>query len=192
MGRLIVEQIVTADGYAADTDGGMRFLLQPDLLDADINAEQLDLLAGVDAIVFGAATYRMFADYWPTASVDDEPVAVPINELPKHVVSNTLDRAPWADGEITIERGDGVESVRALKQRYAGNLIVWGSLTLTDSLFVSGVVDVLRLRVMPRLLGSGRPVAPAGIALTELALTSSHAHSGGHVTLQYDLRPTAG
>jgi len=192
MGRLIVEQIVTADGYAADTDGGMRFIRQPDTLDADINAEQLDLLSGVDAIVFGATTYRMFADYWPTASVDDEPVTEPINRLPKHVVSNTLDRAPWGDGEITIERGDGVDSVRSLKERYAGDLIVWGSLTLTDSLFAAGVVDVLRLRVVPRLLGSGRGVAPAGIALTELTLTASRAHAGGHVTLQYEVASPAG
>lgn len=191
MGRLIVEQLVSADGYAADDDGGMRFLRQPDLLDADINAEQLGLLDGVDAIVFGATTYRMFAEYWPAASVDDEPVAVPINQLPKHVVSNTLDRAPWADGEITVERGDGVESVRALTQRYAGDLIVWGSLTLTDSLFAAGAVDVLRLRVLPRLLGSGRGVAPAGIPLTGLALTSTRTHPGGQVTLQYDVRSEA-
>jgi riboflavin biosynthesis pyrimidine reductase len=129
----------------------------------------------------------MFADYWPTASVTDDPVAEPISRLPKHVVSNTLDRAPWGDGEITVERGDGVASVRALLERYPGDVIVWGSLTLADSLLAAGVVDVLRLRMVPRLIGSGRGISPASLAMTDLTLTATHAHAGGQVTLQYQL-----
>lgn len=70
--------------------------------------------------------------------------------------SNTLNRAPWGDGEITVERGDGV-------------------------------VDILRLRVVPRLIGSGRGISPAGLEMTELQLTATHAHAGGQVTLQYNL-----
>jgi riboflavin biosynthesis pyrimidine reductase len=163
MGRLIVEQIVTADGYAADSDGGMKFIATTVTDDYEIDTEQLEMLRTVDAIVLGATTYRMFADYWPTASVEEDPVAEPINRLPKHVVSNTLDRAPWGDGEIAIERGDGV------------------------ALLAAGVVDVLRLRVVPRLIGSGRGISPASLPMTDLTLTATHAHAGGQVTLQYQL-----
>jgi dihydrofolate reductase len=191
MGRLIVEQIVTADGFAADSDGGMKFIPTTVTDDYEIDTEQLDMLRTVDAIVLGATTYRMFADYWPTASVADDPVAEPINRLPKHVVSNTLDRAPWGDGEITVERGDGVASVRALLDRYAGDVIVWGSLTLADALLAAGAVDVLRLRVVPRLIGSGRGISPAGLAMTDLTLTATHSHASGQVTLQYDVAPTS-
>lgn len=184
MGRLIVEQIVSADGFAADSDGGMKFVSGTDLLDPGVT-EQLQMLRGVDAIVLGATTYRMFAQYWPTASADSDPVAEPINRLPKHVISNTLDRAPWGDSEIEVHPGDGVESVRSLLARYSGDVIVWGSLVLTDALFEAGVVDVLRLRIVQRLIGSGRGVFPADLPMAELELTATSAHAGGAVTLQY-------
>ena len=188
MGRLIVEQIITVDGYAQDADGGIDFFQATDEIDA-LDQEQLAMLESVEAIVLGADTYRIFAEYWPTASPDDEPVAEPINRLAKHVVSNTLESAPWGDGEIEIERGDGVESVRALKQRYSGDLIVWGSLTLVDSLLAAGLVDVLRLRIVPKLLGAGRGISPATLGLTDLELTASQVHPRGQVTLQYAVSP---
>src|SRR5688572_29265036 len=118
MGRLIVEQWTSVDGFAADGEGGVGFYVPDDPEGGhEIERAQLAMLENVDAIVLGANTYRIFVDYWPTASPDDEAVAEPINRLPKHVVSNTLESAPWGEGEAALERGDGAESVRALKQR---------------------------------------------------------------------------
>ena len=106
MGRLIVEQIVSVDGYAADADGGIGFMEAIDEVDSN-DADQLAFLEHVDAILLGATTYRLFADYWPVADPEVERVAEPINRLPKFVASNTLDSAPWGDGEIEVLRGDG-------------------------------------------------------------------------------------
>jgi dihydrofolate reductase len=188
MGKLIVEQVVTADGYTQDTGGGIDFFIADAIVSGD-DQEQLVMMQGVDAIVLGAATYGMFSQYWPNVTPDEEAIAEPINRLPKHVVSNTLDRAPWGDQEAELERGDGADSIRALKDRYAGDLIVWGSLTLADALFEAGLVDVLRLRIVPRLLGEGRGIAPASLGLTNLELTGSQVHPGGQVTLQYAVQP---
>ena len=135
--------------------------------------------------MFGRVTYGMFADYWPQADPQRYPVATPISVLPKHVVSNTLDVAPWADGESAVERGDGVDSLRRLRDRYAGDLIVWGSLTLTDALFRAGDVDVLRLRIVPTLIGAGRGATPDDLRPTGLTLTGSRVFAGGQVTLEY-------
>lgn len=183
MGRIIVEQIISADGFAQDTDGGMKFMTvaEPDEVDDD----QLRMLEQVDAIVFGRVTYGMFADYWPQADPQRYPVAAPIATLAKHVVSNTLERATWAEGEIAVERGDGVESVRRLRKQYAGDLIIWGSLTLADALFRAREVDVLRLRIVPTLIGAGRGATPADLPPTALTLTGSRVFGGGQVTLEY-------
>ena len=97
--------------------------------------------------------------YWPKADPAVEHVAEPIDRLPKFVVSNTLETAPWGDGEIEILRGDGAEATRALKERF-DHIIVWGSLTLADALFEAGLVDELRLRVVPVLIGAGRSFTP--------------------------------
>ena len=186
MSRVIIEQIISADGFAVDTDGGMKFLNGVDPGNWDVR--QLQLVERLDAIVFGRVTYGIFADYWLDADPEQQPVAKPINALPKHVVSNTLKRAPWGDGEISVESGDGVESVRRLRDQYSGDLMIWGSLTLADSLFSAGEVDVLRLRIVPTLIGSGRGVTPDDLPLTALELTSSHSSPGGQVTLEYAVR----
>lgn len=187
MGKVIVEQIVTADGFGAEPDGGIRFMeVFPDSV--GMEQEQLEMLTRVDAIVFGATTYRMFADYWPTRDPAEEAVASPINRLPKHVVSNTLDSAPWGDLDpVTIERGDGAEVVARLRDHYDGDLIIWGSFTLTDALFRAGLVDVLRLRKEPLLIGAGRTVTPSDLPMTKLRLEASRAFALGHVNLTYSV-----
>jgi dihydrofolate reductase len=196
MGKIIVEQIVSADGHAEDADGGIGFFANADWIN-DADTEQLRLLSSVDAIVFGARTYRMFADYWPAAdpAADPvaEPVARPIMALPKFVVSSTLETAPWGPAdEAEILRGDGVAALRGLRQRFAGNLIIWGSLSLSDALLRAGQVDVLRLRVLPLLTGGGRCFAPRGLGLRRLTLASARSFAQGLVVLEYHAaRPPA-
>lgn len=183
----MVEQIVSADGVARDPDGGMSFVTE-DAGRAEQDTEQLRMLEGVDAVVLGRVTYEMFAGYWPGTTVDQEAVAGPINSLPKHVVTATLERAPWGGhAPAQVERGDGVEVVRRLRRSYARDLVVWGSLTLVDALLTAGEVDVLRLRVVPTLSGAGRGVAPVALGVRPMVLTGCHQHPGGQVTLQYDL-----
>ena len=186
MGRLTVEQIVSADGYAADESGDIGFFEAVDEVDSN-DADQLAFLEGVDAILLGANTYRMFAGYWPNADPDAERVAEPINRLPKFVVSNVLTDAPWGDDAIEIVRGDPAESVAALKER-TSSIVVWGSLMLTDALFRAGLVDVLRLRTVPVLIGAGRPFTPADLGERRLALDHVVSYPTGHVATTYLVR----
>lgn len=187
MGNVIVEQIVSADGYAEDADGSIDFFVNANWIN-EVDGEQLRLLSSVEAIVFGAKTYGMFAGYWPSADPAAEPVAVPIRELPKFVVSSRLESAPWGPKDsVEILRGDGVAAVRGLRQRFAGNMIIWGSLTLSDALLRAGEVDVLRLRILPVLLGGGRSFAPPDLGLRQMSLATARSFAGGLVVLEYNL-----
>ncbi|WP_406247658.1 dihydrofolate reductase family protein [Microbacterium sp. M] len=183
MGILTVEQIVSVDGYAAEPDGGIGFMDAADVGNAN-DDDQLEFLRDVDAILLGADTYRMFAGYWPTADPGIEVVAEPINRLPKFVLSNTLTEAPWGDGSIEILSGDAADAVAALKGRY-DRIIVWGSLTLTDTLFEAGLVDELRLRVVPVLIGDGRSFSPPTLGQRRLELVRVVSHPSGHVGVTY-------
>jgi dihydrofolate reductase len=128
----------------------------------------------------------MFADYWPKADAKAERVAGPINDLPKFVVSSTLQAAPWGDDHtVEILRGDGVQAVRAVRARIDGDLILWGSLTLCDALLRAGEVDVLRLRVVPVLIGRGRSFTPDDLGERRLSLVYAKAFAGGHAVLEY-------
>lgn len=190
MGRLIVEQIVSADGYASGPDGGIDFFSAAGDF-RDCEPEQLRMLAGVRAILFGRTTYRMFADYWPQADPAQFRVAEPINTLPKFVVSNTLPSAPWGEaGKAEVLRGDGVAATRALRDRIDGDIVVWGSLTLADALLRADEVDVLRLRTVPVLIGRGRSFVPDDLPQREVRLDGTTAFPSGHIVTQYRMART--
>jgi dihydrofolate reductase len=185
MGVIVVEQIVSVDAFAATADGGIDFFGSAGDF-SETEPEQLERLGRVDAILLGATTYRMFASYSPAADPAVERISEPINALPKHVISSTLENAPWGSfAPATVERGTVADVVTSLRARYAGDVIVWGSLTLSDALFRAGLVDELRLRIVPVLLGSGRSLTPAHLAMTPLKLAHSRAYPRGHLALTY-------
>lgn len=193
MGRIIVEQIVSVDGLAAEPDGGIGFFQNAVWIN-EVDREQLRLLETVRAIVLGRRTYEMFAAYWPDRDPADEAVAAPINSTPKYVVSNTLETAPWGERGATarVMRGDGVDSLRQLRASVDGDIIVWGSLTLADALLRAGEVDTLRLRIIPVLIGAGRSFAPADLGQRPVVLQRYASYASGLVVLQYALERREG
>lgn len=185
MGIITVDQIVSADGWAADEDGGIDFFGAFDEPEDPTDHDQLAWLESVDAMLLGRRTYEMFRSYWPTPASTGDAVAGWINAAPKHVVSSTLESAPWGDHAAAEVHGDGVPAaVSALRGRY-DSVVVWGSLDLTDALFAAGEVDVLRLRTVPVVIGSGRSFVPPGLGRQRLALMASTAQSTGHVATSY-------
>jgi len=188
VGKLVVQQFVSLDGFAANADGDFTVFDGVTAATHHFDSSNLAWLRSVDAIVFGARTYRQFADYWPTMTDTEQIVASRINALPKIVFSHSLADAPW--GEHTpaeVDRGDAVDGVLRLKRRFAGDLIVWGSLSLTAALFDADVVDVVRLVVAPSILGSGRPVFPPSFAGSRLRLLSAAAFDGTLVESEYEV-----
>ncbi|GAB2449467.1 dihydrofolate reductase family protein [Conyzicola lurida] len=184
---MIVHQFVSADGFAGDESG--EFALFDDTspnATFQLDQETLERLKGVDTILLGANTYRMFAAFWPTTDSDPEVLAPRINELPKIVVSSTLEEAPWGEFEPALVLADGAaDAVRRLKADLAGDIIVWGSLTLTDTLFREGLVDVVRLVIVPRVLGRGRGVFPDGYTDAGLTLVRTGSYDAGLVDIEY-------
>jgi dihydrofolate reductase len=71
----------------------------------------------------------------------------------------------------------------------AGDLVLWGSLSLTYSLWQAGVVDLVRLVMLPVVLGSGRGVFPAGSRTSQLRLIGSEA-LGGLLAVDYAVEST--
>lgn len=185
MGEITVEQIVSADGFAMDRQGGIGFFDAIDFGEQSRrDTEQMRWIDGVDAILFGRRTYEMFADYWPAIDPRDDAVAGPIGALPKFVVSRSLTRAPWGDdGDIEVLQHGPEAAARTVKERHR-SIAIWGSLQLSDALFTAGLVDRLRLRQVPILLGQGRSIAPT-VAHTALRLEHSVASAEGIVTSQY-------
>ncbi|MEA5453904.1 dihydrofolate reductase family protein [Sinomonas sp. JGH33] len=186
MGRLVVQEIVTADGFAADYDGNFTFTQK---LEGPVEAwdrHQFEWLDGVSAMALGARTYEIFQGFWPTPASAGEIIADKLNALDRYVFSTTLREAPWGShGECRIESGDAAEAIQRIKREASGAVVVWGSLTLAASLFAAGEVDELRLLVTPVVIGAGRGFLPE--RPQRLALTGTTTFDGGMVELVYDV-----
>jgi dihydrofolate reductase len=189
MGQLVVQEFVTADGFAANTNNEFNAYEMLEGGTAQFDRSQLAWLETVDAMVLGAATYRMFVEFWPTPASDGEVIAPALNGLRRFVFSRSLRNAPWGDlPAATIESGDAVEAIRRIKSEVEGTIVLWGSLTLSEAFFAAGEVDSVRLVVMPIAIGAGRGVFPARQDPTLLSLRSAKTYDAGLVELDYAVR----
>lgn len=189
MGQLVVQEFVTADGFAANTNNEFNAYAMLQGGTAEFDRSQLAWLDTVDAMVLGAATYRMFVEFWPTPASAGEVIAPALNGLRRFVFSRSLRNAPWGDlPAATIESGDAVEAIRRIKHEVEGAIVLWGSLTLSEAFFAAGEVDSVRLVVMPIAIGAGRGVFPARQDPTLLSLRSAKTYDAGLVELDYEVR----
>src|SRR5688572_1517860 len=96
MKKVILQEFVSLDGFAADSKGGVDFIPAASKGDQSFGRRQLEFMDTVDTILLGRVTYEMFAGYWPNVrSGDDKEFADRINAMRKIVFSSTLQRAPW-------------------------------------------------------------------------------------------------
>ena len=74
-----------------------------------------------------------------------------LNSLPKYVVSSTLEDADWNNS--TVLKGDVVAEVSKLKQEVSGEIVIPASFQLVRTLMEHDLVDELRLKIFPVVLG---------------------------------------
>ena len=187
MRNLILQEFVSVDGMAAGKDGSTDFIPASNRGDQSFGRRQETFLDGIDVILLGRKTYEMFAGYWPNVKAGDEKAfADKINATPKVVFSKTLDRAPWGSWEdATVVKTDASREVERLKQQPGKDLVIWGSLTLAQSLMHEGLIDEYQLIVCPVVLVEGRRLFDDNVAPGEMHLLSTRSFDRGSVLLSY-------
>jgi dihydrofolate reductase len=134
--------------------------------------------------LLGRRTYDTFAAHWPNASAEEQPMARPLNALPKHVASRTL-KAPLAWQNSTLFEGDIPAAVAGLKREAGGDLVLIGSTELLHTLMVHDLVDEIRLMIDPIMLGGGKRFFRDDGRLTALRLVASEVTSTGAILATY-------
>ena len=186
MRKLILEEWTSLDGYAADKNGKLDFFPSTEQ-NKYSDRDQLKFLDTIDTILLGRVTYELFADFWPTATTDAEIIADRLNEIPKIVFSKTLEKAPWGKWpEAQVNRGDAAAEIRKLKQQQGRNMVLWGSISLAQSLIKENLIDEYHIQVCPVLTGGGRLLFPKLTAYANLKLVDTRRYDTGVMYLQYE------
>jgi dihydrofolate reductase len=189
MRRIILEEWVSLDGYAADKNGKLDFFPSTESNQYS-DQDQLRFLDTLGTILLGRKTYELFVDFWPTATVDKEIIADKLNSLPKLVFSNSLKEAPWGNWpQAQVIDGDAVEKIKALKQQPGKDMVIWGSLSLAQSMIQNGLIDEYHIQVCPVITGGGRSVFPDLQQYAHLKLVSAKQYDTGVMNLQYQVQP---
>src|SRR5215216_1906398 len=142
MRKLILEEWMSLDGYVTDKNGQLDFFtnLTPEQ-NKYSDSDQLKFLKTIDTILLGRKTYELFVDFWPSATTDKEVIADKLNETKKIVFSNTITNAPWGQwAEAEIISGDAVEAIRKLKLLPGKDMVIWGSISLAQSLMKENLI----------------------------------------------------
>lgn len=113
-------------------------------------------------------------------------VAEKLNETPKMVFSRMIDHAPWGkwDDAMIVNR-DAVEEVTRLKKKSGLDMVLWGSLSLAQSLLKAELIDEIQLRVCPIILGKGNPLFSDTMHNLELKLLETQSFKSGLLYLKY-------
>lgn len=183
MGRLLVTSICSLDGYVADTDGSFQWAEPSAEVHYAVNALERD----VRLQLCGRRTYDLMT-YWETASTEgDDPYAEFARiwqGIDKVVYSTTLESV--ADPRARIERSFDADEVRALVAESDGDVEIGGP-TLAAQAWRAGLVEEVRLFLIPMALGGGLPTLPRGVR-SSLDLKEQRPFADGTVLLRYAVR----
>ena len=200
MRTLIVTNIMSVDGFYEGPGRDMMVLN----MDEAFDAYNLERISSADIVLLGRTSFEGFSSYWPgivTAPADPDNRALSdvnreisriYNLLPKAVVSDKYsvpkDNA-WREQTTVIAGKDVNDWVGTARGQGSGNILVFGSRTMWNSLLDQALVDELHLMVSPNGVGSGTPIFDSAV---DLDLLEARSFDGSaNVLLRYAVRREA-
>jgi len=184
VGKLVVSENVTLDGVIQDPAGdeGFRVGGWVGLIkdSPQLNQLALDEALDAEAWLLGRRSYDWFAARWPSRSGE---LADRLNSLPKYVVSSTLKDLTWNNS--TLLNGDALTEVSKLKQELNGEIVVPASFQLLRLLMEHDLVDELRLKIFPVVLGAGERLFGETTDKKPMRLLGTQTVEGGVVYVIY-------
>ncbi|WFF00849.1 dihydrofolate reductase family protein [Micromonospora sp. WMMD964] len=204
-GKVIVNQTISVDGYSAglnqsedrpfgdDGGDGWGGRLHAWMFDAgEENRAEVDQIDAVAAVIMGRNMFgpvrgewdRQWNGWWG----DNPPFHVPVFVLTHHA----REPQPMEGGTTFHFVSDGIESALAQAQAVAGDgdISIHGGATTINQYLAAGLVDELRLHIVPFTLGAGVRLFDGVPPLDLEQLTSRSASTVQHVT--YRVLPPTG
>ncbi|TIX92058.1 dihydrofolate reductase family protein [Rhizobium sp. P44RR-XXIV] len=181
MRKLVVWNLMTLDGYF---EGANPWDIDFHMLAWGDELERLATELGNegDLLIFGRRTYEGMASYWPTDTETPE-IGAYMNSIAKIAASRTLDKADWNNTRVV---SNIAAEVKKLKNEPGKTIFVFGSAEVADVLLKAGLVDEIRLCLVPVILGGGNPHFKPATEQVPLKLLESKALKTGGLILRYE------
>lgn len=164
-------------GPQEDTSGGFKYGGWTASYGDEIFGEVMKEELKPADYLLGRKTFEIFASYWPHHA-DFWPG---INEGAKYVLSQTMEKSDWKN-TIFLK---GLADIEKLKNSEGGDIQVWGSCKLIQLLLAHDLVDELRLKIYPLILGEGKKLFENGVMPAAFTLTESQVTSKGVIIASY-------
>jgi dihydrofolate reductase len=210
MRKLILKMSMSLDGFVSGPNDETRWIF--DGMDDGTTEWLVKTVSTAGLHIMGSRTFQDMVNYWPTSH---EPIAAPMNAIPKMVFSRKgvagqaggptralkdAGRAREARGEaaaaepvanaetwndVPVRTGDLATEIAALKQQTGGDILAHGGVGFAQSLVATGLIDEYHLMIHPAVLGQGRSPFSSLAAPVRLHLIDSIVFKTGTVAHLY-------
>ncbi|WP_460674407.1 dihydrofolate reductase family protein [Larkinella ripae] len=191
MRKLILFMSTSLDGRIGGTDGETTAENTIDTPEQEDHRYANQLFAAADTVVFGRVTYEGFIGYWDTLDLSDTSVpavevefAQAFRRLNRVVFSRTLTQVP--DNTLLIN-DDISTQVNKLKQQAGQDMLLVCGPELLATLVEQGLVDELRVIILPKAVGKGQVLFGQLRQPVKLTLLTTHAFKSGGVLHHYQV-----
>ena len=185
MAKIVITEFLSLDGVMEGPGGDNDFVRGAWSFEFDRGEEgnqfKSEETLDAAALLLGRTTYEGFAAAWPSREGE---FADKFNNMPKYVVSSTLENPDWTN--TTVLRGDLDEELARIKDEVEGDVVVHGSAQLAAALIEADLVDELRLMVFPVVLGTGKRLFGQTSDSKKLKLRRSQSVGDGVLLLVYE------
>lgn len=187
MRKIIVQNMVSVDGYFCRTNGDIDW----HIVDDEFNEYAIEFLNQIDTIMFGRVTYKIFEEFWPKAliaqetSPDDRKIAKQIDDATKIVFSKTLESVTWNNSKIL--KSINKEEIEKLKNQSGKDICIYGSGSIIAELAKFGLIDEYKIIVAPVVIGEGKSFFHGIEKDLNLKLIKSKIFKNGNILLAYSL-----
>lgn len=182
MRKITVLSMITLDGVmqapgapTEDPSGGFKYGGWVAPYDDEVYGKAVMEELKPAQYLLGRKTFEIWASYWP----EHGEYWPAINESMKYVFSTRLTNGdPLVSGWKNSTVVSSVSDIKNLKDSTGSDIQVWGSSELVHLLLAHDLVDELRLKIHPLMLGQGkklfdRTAMPVAFTLVENQVTPS-------------------
>ncbi|MBR2690630.1 MAG: dihydrofolate reductase family protein [Aquamicrobium sp.] len=192
MRKIIAALQISLDGFIEGPQGELDWITGWE--------DEFEVTPEIDACILGGGMYPGYEQYWTSIIANPDGVLEltgrPATQgernyarfaarTPHFVVSRTLKATQWDVAQIV---GD-LDEIAKLKDRPGKNMHLVGGATLVSSMVEAGLVDELRLVVIPIILGAGKALFKDVRHRHALTLEAADRLKSGNVRLIYRVGP---